>query len=70
MKYTLNTLIHKVEQMESRLDDKDDVIREMQLQMDQMKDAMDQYLLTANSAYKKKKALEGVGDFLEKRFGR
>lgn len=78
MKHTLNSLSHEVEQLGKRLGDvkggelellRSD-LQEMKNQMDLMKQAMHEFLLTTNSAYKKQKAVAELGDFLGKRFGR
>ena len=56
--------------MEKKLDRKDNAIEEMQQEVDRIKEIVDTFLLKNNSAYKTKKALEGVDDFLGNRFGR
>ena len=70
MKHTLNTLSVEVESLKAERGFLKEEMHEMQRQMDIMKESMEQFLLTTNSAYKKKKALESVDDFLGKRFGR
>lgn len=70
MKHTLNTLAALVASLEKEVYRKNKAIEEMQQDMDQMKEVVDTFLLKNNSAYKTKKALDGVDDFLGNRFGR
>ena len=70
MKHTVNTLAVEVRRLEKLLNQKDESKEQMQQEIDRMKEVVDTFLLKNNSAYKTKKALEGVDDFLGKRFGR
>lgn len=70
MKHTVLTLAGQVRQLEKEVYRKNEAIEEMQQEMDRLKEVVDTFLLKNNSAYKTKKALEGVDDFLGNRFGR
>ena len=70
MKHTVLTLAAQVRQLEKEVYRKNEAIEEMQQEMDRLKEVVDTFLLKNNSAYKTKKALEGVDDFLGNRFGR
>ena len=70
MKHTIITLAAEVKRLEKLIDQKDESKEEMRQEIDRLKEVVDTFLLKNNSAYKTKKALEGVDDFLGNRFGR
>ena len=53
--------------LQAKTEEQQKQIADLGVQIDKLKDILDQVVLTANSTYKKKKVLEEVDDFLSKR---